>query len=119
MPGDRTDERAQRAARVRAYRERHAAAIGARQRRINVLLIAVFFLFGCLMTLSSVLYFSPWGIVGGAMVLGGGVALVQSERCRSVVASGDDKSRLKAEFMWFMAAVGGFFGGMVVTMHPW
>lgn len=119
MSADRSDERAQRAARLRAYRERHAAAVGARQRRINLMLIAVFFLIGFFMTLSSVLYLSPWGIVGGVMVLGAGAALVRSERSRVVVVSLDDKPRLKAEFLWLMAAIVGFFGGMVVTMHPW
>lgn len=119
MSADRTDKRAQRVARLRAYRERHAAAVDARQRRINLMLIAVFFLFGFFMTLSSILYFSPWGIVGGVMVLGGGAALIQSERSRVVVLSREDKPRLKAEFLWLIAAIVGFFGGMVVTMHPW
>ncbi len=104
---------------LRRSRAEHAAATGAFQRRRSLWIAGTIAVIGAFMTLSSLLYFSGWGLAGGLCVLGGAALIGLADRHRVETVEAHDRPAHRAELARFVAGVALVALGLVLTIRPW
>lgn len=110
---------AERAERIRQWRERSAPSTGAVENNRAIYFAIVLGLLGGFMALGNGLAGSWWGVLGGLVVIAAIVPLLRSNRVRvETVAPGDRPSHLR-EMRWFLLCLGMVGLGVLLTIHPW